>query len=368
MYEPSKSGPLRASQSMKLDTTLKRQTLNSRAREVGVSLDHWFPIGWSDRLKKGQVKKQTIWNRDFAVYRGQGGQVYAMDNHCLHKGVELSLGDVEGDKLVCAYHGWKFNGSGQCVEIPYLNDSEQLPRQCLKSLPVVERYNLIWIFPGDPALGDEEAIPSVPEFDDPDWLVVEIPAFFNVHFSMVNENPLDVFHGHLHRDLQGWYLPELMELNRDEDSVVARYDVSFNNGWLPRLLGLSQSKDPIVKRQIEVGYHYPHCRNTMPGKSNYYFMRQPEGEQKTRSYALLCIKIRLPAWLVRMTRRMLSKVLARFLVKPFLDQDIEVMESEQRNAIKNQDQRFVEINPVIAAAQLLTVKKYDAFVARRNAR
>ena len=349
---------------MELDTQLKPQTLNARVREAGVSLDHWFPIGWADRLKPGEVKKQTLWNQDIAVFRGKSGQIFAVENHCLHKGVELSLGDVEGDDLVCAYHGWAFSGKGQCVDIPYLQDKDHLPRQCLKSFAVVERYNLIWVFPGDPSLCDEANIPSVPEFDDPDWLVVEIPAFFNVHFSVVNENPLDVFHGHLHRDLQGWYAPELVQLERDENTVVAQYKVSFNNGWLARFLGISDSRESVVDRIIEVGYHYPHCRNSALGKSNYYFMRQPEGAFKTRSYALLCLKVRLPKWLVSLIRRPLSRILSRFLVKPFLDQDIEVMESEQKAYLENPHRRHVEINPVIAAAQILTVKKYETYRER----
>ena len=346
---------------MQPDLKLKPQKLNTRARTVGPNLNYWYPVGWSDQLKCGQVQKQVLWEQEIAVYRGNNGEVKALENTCLHKGVSLHKGEVQANELVCAYHGWRFNGQGQCVDIPYLDNASQLPTRCLRHYPVKEKYNLIWVFPGDPECAQTVDIPDVPEYDDPNWLIVEIPAHFNVHFSMVNENPLDVFHGHLHRDLQGWYNPVLVSMKKDDDSIDAEYEVTFKNGWLPRILGLTQSNDPEVKKIIGVGYHYPHCRNSMPGKSNYYFMRQPQGPKSTQSYSLLCLKIRLPVWFVGIIRRPLSRILWKFLVKPFLDQDIEVMESEQANFHRNPDKRYIEINPVIAAAQILTVKKYDQY-------
>ena len=348
---------------MQPDTiALKPQTLNSRARTVGVNLNYWFPVGWGDRLKPGQVQQQIIWQQQIAVYRGADGVVRAMDNRCLHKGVSLHKGEVIGNELVCPYHGWRFRDTGHCVDIPYLKDPKKLPKQALRTYPVQERYNLIWIFPGNKDLSKSVDIPEVPEYHDPNWLIVEIPADFKVHFSVVNENPLDVFHGHLHRDLQGWYAPVLVDLKKDSQSLQAGYEVTYKNGWLPRLLGLTHSKEPEIQCRIDVGYHYPHCRNQLQGKSSYYFMRQPEGPESTRSYALLCLKIRLPGWLVKCMRKPLSRILSRFLVKPFLDQDIEVMESEQMNFCRDPHRRQVEINPVIVAAQALTVKQYDSYL------
>ena len=49
-------------------------------------------------------------------------------------------------------------------------------------------------------------------------------------------------------------------------------------------------------------------------------------------------------------------------LRAFLDQDIEVMESEQRNFHHNPQRRYVEINPVIAAAQRLTVKQFKSIL------
>ena len=344
---------------MQLDTRLTPQKLFARSREVGINLNYWYPAEWADQLKPGQLKKIVLWQKAILIFRGQDGRVRAMDNQCLHKGVELHRGEVKNNQIVCPYHGWEFDGHGQCTAIPYFADAPILEQKRINTYPVIEKYNLIWIFPGDPDLATECSPPEVPEAEDPDWLIVEIPAHFKVHFSIVNENPLDVFHSYLHRDLPNWYAPVLKQLHRDEDSVQAAYEVRFKNGWLSRFLGLTDSKEPEIIRTIDVGYHYPHCRNTMAGKSNYYFMRCPVGPNETRSFGLMCLKLRLPDRLWKLVRKPLSRILWRFMVKPFLDQDIDVMESEQRVYQRNPQRKYMEINPVIAAAQRLTVNKYD---------
>ena len=38
-----------------------------------------------------------------------GGNISAMDNVCLHRGGPLGQGTIEGDKLICPWHGWQFN-------------------------------------------------------------------------------------------------------------------------------------------------------------------------------------------------------------------------------------------------------------------
>lgn len=351
---------------MKQDTELKPQKLFNQVRTLGINPNHWYPVGWADQLKPGQLKKVTLWLQDMVVMRSQAGGLSVLENACLHKGVELHLGEVKGNCVVCPYHGWEFDQQGQCTRIPYARENSGLPRKKIRRFPVQEKYNIIWVFPGDAELADSTPLPDIPEYDDPDWLTIEVPATFQVHYSLVNENPLDVFHGHLHKDLQGWYDPVLKTLERDDNHVHASYDVTFKNGWLPRFLGITESKEKEVLKTIEVGYYYPHCRNTLPGTSNYYFMRSPAGPDRTNSFSIMCLKVRLPGWLVRMIRKPLSRIISRFVVKPFLIQDIEVMESEQRNYLLNPDRRYVEINPVIAAAQRLTLTQYQAYHGKQT--
>ncbi|MEO0985130.1 MAG: Rieske 2Fe-2S domain-containing protein [Cyanobacteria bacterium J06639_14] len=90
-------------------------------------------------LKVNHVIPVTVWQKSIAVYRDIQGQVYALENACPHKGIELHLGEVQGDRLVCSYHGWEFDSSGQCVNIPYFEKDQKLPRVCARSYLAAER-------------------------------------------------------------------------------------------------------------------------------------------------------------------------------------------------------------------------------------
>jgi hypothetical protein len=75
--------------------------------------------------------------------------------------------------------------------------------------------------------------------------MVPITAHFKAHFSICNENTMDVFHGFLHQELQGWFDPILTSLRETENSVCAEYNGSYK-GWLAQFLGLSERADQVT--------------------------------------------------------------------------------------------------------------------------
>ncbi|MDJ0732995.1 MAG: aromatic ring-hydroxylating dioxygenase subunit alpha [Nostocaceae cyanobacterium] len=346
---------------MELAPTLKSQTVQNRVREVGINPNYWYPVAWADRLKPGQVIPVVVWQQAIAVYRDQDGLLHALEDACPHKGVALHKGEVHSTNLVCPYHGWQFNGDGTCVSIPYLPKEQKLPCAEARSYPVQEKYNIIWIFPGQQNLADSIQPPHVPEYDNPDWLAVPIPAHFQAHFSICNENTMDVFHGFLHKNLQGWFDPLLINLRSTEASVLAEYRVSYQ-GWLTKFLGLSDKGNQVTTRTISITYEYPHYRSSLEGISAIYLMRLPIGLTETKSFSMFFLKVRLPKWLLKRIKPQLSKFIWRFLFKKFLDQDVEMIESEQRTYLANPQRRYVEINPAIIALQRVIVGQYEKFM------
>ena len=346
---------------MKLTTNLKSQTVQNRVREVGINPNYWYPVAWGDGLKSGEVMPVKVWQQNIAVYREQTGKLHALENACPHKGVELDRGEVQGSNLACPYHGWEFNGEGKCVSIPYLPKEQKLPCAEARSYPVQEKYGIIWIFPGESSLATSRQLPKIPEYEDPQWLVVRIPARFKAHFSICNENTMDVFHGYLHKNLQGWFDPVLISLRQEKTSVVADYRVSYQ-GLLTKFLGLSETDDKVTTRTISVKYNYPHYHNCLEGISSLYLMRLPVGPQETYSFSLLFLKIRLPQWLLRPIQGQVASFIWNFLFKRFLDQDVEMVESEQRTYLKNPHRRYVEVNPAIIALQRVIVNQYEKFM------
>jgi hypothetical protein len=90
-------------------------------------------------------------------------------------------------------------------------------------------------------------------------------------------------------------------------------------------------------------------------------MRLPVSPVESRSFALFFFRIRLPQWLLKRLEPLLQVLLERFVLMKFLSQDIEMMESEQRQYLASPQRRYVEINPAIIAVQRLIVRQFERF-------
>lgn len=128
----------------------------------------WFQVGYSDELAVGQVVPLHYFGTQLVMYRDDNGAVRVLDAYCPHLGAHLGVGGVvEGGCIRCPFHAWVFDGSGQCVEIPY---AEKIPTNArVQSWPVQEVNGLIMVHHhvagGDPGW----EIPAVPEYTDPAW-------------------------------------------------------------------------------------------------------------------------------------------------------------------------------------------------------
>ena len=76
----------------------------------------WQPVLHSHELKINQARPLRILGQDLTIYRGASGQVHIVGARCPHRTAPLGLGRVEGEEIRCFYHGWRFNGDGQCTD------------------------------------------------------------------------------------------------------------------------------------------------------------------------------------------------------------------------------------------------------------
>src|SRR5688500_16288737 len=74
----------------------------------------WHPVHRSQDLPAGRALPLKILNEDFTLYRGESGQVHAVAFRCAHRLTQLNTGWVEGEHIRCRYHGWTYDGTGQC--------------------------------------------------------------------------------------------------------------------------------------------------------------------------------------------------------------------------------------------------------------
>jgi phenylpropionate dioxygenase-like ring-hydroxylating dioxygenase large terminal subunit len=127
-----------------------------------VVLDDWHPVATSAGLDVGKLIPVRLLDRELVLWRSNDGQVHAWRDRCPHRGTRLSIGVIENDQLICAYHGWRFAGSGRCIHYPALPALTPPATACARTYRAAERYGLIWVCIGDP----RREVPPFPEYDD----------------------------------------------------------------------------------------------------------------------------------------------------------------------------------------------------------
>jgi phenylpropionate dioxygenase-like ring-hydroxylating dioxygenase large terminal subunit len=126
---------------------------------------YWIPALLAEELPEPDCEQVQvrILSEPLLAFRDSQGRVGLIDEFCAHRRVSLWYGRVEQDGIRCAYHGWKYDVTGRCIEVP--SESDAFCRDVkLKSYPCVERGGVIWTYMGPPELQ-----PPPPDFE---WMVV----------------------------------------------------------------------------------------------------------------------------------------------------------------------------------------------------
>lgn len=153
----------------------------------------WQPVALSRDLPENGLRSYRLLGEELVVARFPDG-LLAAQNSCPHKGMKLDRGCLRDRELRCAYHGWKFDRSGACTNIPSLiqalPDKQEQAR--LTTYAVRERYGMVWVRLDANELSP---LPDVPEFEDARWIYsVAEPMVFQAGFRREIENYLDMTH------------------------------------------------------------------------------------------------------------------------------------------------------------------------------
>ncbi len=155
-------------------------------------LNAWYAAAWSHEIRR-ELSARTICGKDVVLYRRSDGQAAALEDACWHRLLPLSLGRLQGDEVVCGYHGLVFNADGRCTYMPAQKTIN--PSACVRAYPLAERHRLVWLWPGDPALADPALIPDFHWNDDTEW-VGEGGTFYSLQcdYRLVIDNLMDLTH------------------------------------------------------------------------------------------------------------------------------------------------------------------------------
>jgi renierapurpurin 18,18'-hydroxylase len=197
-------------------------------RRVGAHPDHWYPVAWSDELKPGKPLGRRFAGEPIVLYRGKGGRVFALEDRCAHRQVPLHLGVIDGDQLKCHYHGWAYNSAGKCVDVPYLG-RERLPNG-VKSYPAREVDDLIFVFPGDPALAEARLPTTLGSSQRKDYKTRRLNREVACHYTFMHENLFDMNHQFMHRKQMGSIRAKCLGRDHGENWAQVEYSFSRTDG------------------------------------------------------------------------------------------------------------------------------------------
>ena len=156
----------------------------------------WFQVAYSRDVDPGQVIGLHYFGRRLICYRGASGAVYVLDAYCPHLGADIAVGGtVTEDCISCPFHGWRFDGTGTNVEIPYAKTVNRTAR--LRAWPSVERAGVIFVWYSADATEPEWELPKIPESDDAAFTFYAPESArwqFRSHPQEVCENTVDIAH------------------------------------------------------------------------------------------------------------------------------------------------------------------------------
>lgn len=157
-------------------------------------INFWYCAATSADLTDKPLKT-TILGQDFVLFRDAQGKAHCLSNICTHRGGNLAGGKIHGDCVACPYHGWQFNGAGECVKIPSIGKEGKIPgRTRIDTYPTEEKYGLVFAFLGDADEAERTPIMEIPEYGADGWRANLITNSYNANYERGVENALDPAH------------------------------------------------------------------------------------------------------------------------------------------------------------------------------
>ena len=158
---------------------------------------YWIPaLAPGDLISDGPPQRMRLLGENLIAFQTTSGKVALVQNACPHRGASLFFGRNEEEGLRCVYHGWKFDVTGACVDMPSEPaESNFRTKVRVRSYPCVERNGIIWTY-----MGPLEVPPPLPELPpNLDENCTIIRRLQESNFMQALEGDIDTVHaGFLH--------------------------------------------------------------------------------------------------------------------------------------------------------------------------
>lgn len=222
----------------------------------------WYPVMPVDHLAEGP-KPFTLLGESIVLWLGKDGAANAAQNRCCHRSAKLSEGwtNQETGDIVCAYHGWEYNGAGACTRIPQWKDQAREIKFSIDAYKAEIRYGYVWVCLSDAPL---QPIPEIACADAPgNRLIQQFYEVWNCAGLRLMENSFDNAHiSFVHKASFGNIEePEPASINIEEvpEGLVMRSSVPVMNNAL-QMKNLGQTGQERTVRHITSTWYMPFAR------------------------------------------------------------------------------------------------------------
>lgn len=206
-------------------------------------LQAWYVAATADEVGPTALFHRKLLGTSVVIYRDAAGQPVALHDRCPHRFAPLSMGQRDGDAVVCPYHGLKFDAGGMCIHNPHGKGT--LPnKQVVRTFPVVERHGFLWIWLAEePA--DNALLPDFAPLDQgPATGIGYTHMRMAANYRMILDNVMDLSHvDHVHGEIittRGQLSPLIPQVEEGPNSVSAAWEwrqtppILILNQFLPR--------------------------------------------------------------------------------------------------------------------------------------
>jgi phenylpropionate dioxygenase-like ring-hydroxylating dioxygenase large terminal subunit len=204
----TKSGTQPASQGRETvrpsSDTRERARLGTRDRLPAIGLrEYWYPATLARRVSRRRPTRVRLLGEDLTLFRHEKGGVGAISSVCPHRGASLARGRCHfAGTITCPYHGWTFDGEGNCVAVLGEGPDSKIPGQPsarARHYPTETHKGVVfvWMGSGEPAPITED-VP--PEFFDPRSLVLARDRVWKANWRPAIENFADSHVFYVHRN------------------------------------------------------------------------------------------------------------------------------------------------------------------------
>ena len=295
--------------------------------------EHWYIAARARELGRRPIAR-TILGSPIVLFRREDGAPAALEDRCAHRNLALSRGRVRDGVLACAYHGWRYDERGHCVDVPALPRDVACPAIRVRAYAACEADGFVWVYLGE----GEPATPPrrFAHHREPGWTSFLLVNRFEAGAHACLENFLDCPHtAYVHT---GWFRsraerPVRACVRRLDDGVEAEFiEEREAESVVSRLLFPSGSRPVHTDRFLmpttsRVDYSF--------GPDRHYIITSqctPVGEAETQVYTMVTFRFAGLGPLVRLY----FEPIARRIIH----QDVVVLRAQSENLARFGGPRF----------------------------